>query len=122
MINCYVTKLLSNYSWSNRVRVESGCSTTALLLPNDFGLFDVYGNAREWVMDMRTTDPPIDGTFDNGNVSVADQFAHQKGGAFVDFPEDISTYYSGTLSKNSHLSTGSGFRIARTINNEQLTK
>ena len=86
--------LLSRYGYRDP---ESGISVeVATLMPNDFGLFDTLGNAREWVQDAVGGERVI------------------RGGSFY-----FQTYRMRSASR-SHLSPGVtlfeiGFRVARTL-------
>jgi formylglycine-generating enzyme required for sulfatase activity len=67
------------------------------LIPNDFGLFDLYGNVSEWTANL----------YENGHVLIA-------GGSFGMTPEKIeSNYVSPT--KPDLLYNSYGFRVVRTI-------
>jgi serine/threonine protein kinase/formylglycine-generating enzyme required for sulfatase activity len=49
----YSTDLLPRYAHSLRRSLTGRKERVAELLPNDFGMFDVYGNAHEWCNDIR---------------------------------------------------------------------
>jgi formylglycine-generating enzyme required for sulfatase activity len=50
---CYgdADELLREYAWYSETTKNEGMRSGGLLKPNDLGLFDVYGNALEWVLD-----------------------------------------------------------------------
>ncbi len=45
-------ELLPEYAWSSQDRSEHASFPVGLLKPNDFGLFDMYGNLNEWRADV----------------------------------------------------------------------
>ena len=55
--------LLPKYAWY-RINSENHLWPVAILKPNDFGLFDMLGNANDWCYDnLRSNDyPPIEST------------------------------------------------------------
>ena len=59
-------KYLSHFAWSAG-NSEHGPKPVGQLLPNAFGLFDVHGNLREWVVDFRHSKPATR-TYDMGYV------------------------------------------------------
>ena len=84
--------------------------------PNPFGLYDVHGNALEWVEDCWQgdyKDAPVDGSARQG--CGADASRVLRGGSWGSDPQGLrSAYrYSSTPSAQS---SGVGFRAARTIN------
>ena len=72
--------------------------------PNEFGLYDVHGNAAEWVQECYTPEA-ADGTC-SGHVV--------RGGSWADSPQLLRSAYRGWCApafRNTH----NGFRVARTI-------
>ncbi len=106
-------KMLSRYAWFIR-NGEGRAWPVGRLLPNEFGLFDILGNVREWCHDIYDADPTIgpdredQSAFDPALDRVA------RGGSYVDQAYVVRTanrYHA----KPEDLSFGTGFRIARTI-------
>jgi formylglycine-generating enzyme required for sulfatase activity/serine/threonine protein kinase len=97
--------------------IEGRTHRVGLLKPNGLGLFDVYGNVREWCLDLFEPYPKepqfvhVDGLVDAG---TADDNRITRGGSFVDPPDwTRSAYRSGALAVSTVASTG--FRVVRTI-------
>src|SRR5262249_40690432 len=44
-------ELLGEYAWYRKTASDASVRAAGLLKPNDRGLFDLYGNAVEWVLD-----------------------------------------------------------------------
>ena len=88
---------------------------SACLMPNDFGLFDVYGNVLEWCQDAFVEDytrPPEEKAL-NRIVKASDERV-LRGGSFTHIgPVTRSADRSWIPPDNK--TVRSGFRIARTI-------
>jgi formylglycine-generating enzyme required for sulfatase activity len=73
------------------------------LLPNDFGLFDIYGNVSEW----------------NADIHPEGQQVATSGGAYHSQPEEVDSirvdWTLPDLNYNRY-----GFRIARTVEPDEL--
>jgi formylglycine-generating enzyme required for sulfatase activity len=106
--------LLPRYAWSLR-NSDEHVWPVGTLMPNDFGLFDVYGNVLEWCQDAFVEDyhkSPAAKVL-NRIVNRSDDRV-QKGGSFA---------HIGPVTRSADRSWGapdfhsarSGFRIARTI-------
>src|SRR5262249_22755634 len=109
--------LLKEYAWhtkntNNRVR------PVGLLKPNDFGLFDVYGNVNEWCQSRLLPYPlaprgqASEDTEEVLDIKEDQRFVHRGGG----FPQDASLIRSAERGYNQP-SIGPlevGFRVART--------
>ncbi len=84
--------------------------------PNAFGLYDMYGNVREWVEDIHLgsyRNTPTNGSANTGR-KPGSGIRVNRGGSWVDNPWDLRSavrYRGGT---NSRL-IFSGFRLARTL-------
>lgn len=79
--------LLGDYAWYEG---SSGGSARAVggKLPNAWGLYDMYGNAREWCLDHYHWQMTIS---QGGNASVATLNRVVRGGGFRDSPQDCSS-------------------------------
>lgn len=90
--------LLPHYAWTYRKNVLSLIEPVGSLMPNDFGLFDMYGSMSEWNADI----------FEDGHQVLS------SGGAYRTRMESCdSTIYDITLPNLRYNSYG--FRIARTV-------
>ena len=79
------------------------------LQPNVFGLFDVYGNVKEWSHSLEQERP------DDVRVVDADQRS-VLGGCFLHFQQNVvSTYYVKHGNPPALQEYLNGFRIARTL-------
>ncbi len=107
----------TNFSWRNESCSDGVGERTAEVgsyRPNDFGLYDMHGNVREWVQDCWNDSyvgAPSDGsTWTSGNC--ADRVL--RGGTWSLNPRFLRAAYRYGLT--SDLRSGSfGFRVARTL-------
>ncbi len=114
----FAPELLDHYAWTAQ---NSGyhCHPVGTRLPNDYGLFDMFGNAMEWCHTRHVGHPwPASGVEpDSGSssqkISLEDRM-ETRGGAHLFQPLDARASHS-----NSHLAEQSrvylSFRIARTV-------
>jgi formylglycine-generating enzyme required for sulfatase activity len=109
-------ELLSEYAWTVQT---SGyrAHPVARLLPNDFGLFDILGNAMEFCQNIRKTPDRVPSG--QARVDELDPGAFRKterrerrGGAFLYQPADARPAHHDWGSTRFPFS---GFRIARTL-------
>jgi formylglycine-generating enzyme required for sulfatase activity len=108
--------LLSNYAWYSP-NGDYHTHPVASLKPNDFGLFDMQGNAREWCYD------PNEGYAIDSEVAVANAPATgavlvaarrvQRGGAFAHAPQDVRSAYRD-MDQPDFSFRFNGFRPTRT--------
>ena len=114
----FAPELLDHYAWTAQ---NSGyrCHPVATRLPNDYGLFDMFGNAMEWCQDQHlpTAWPRIAVEPDPAirQVSVeAKSEMNTRGGAVLYQPVDARSAHS-----NDHFAESNrvylSFRIARTV-------
>ena len=106
--------------WLERYAVvQSGnaleLSAVATRKPNDFGLFDMLGNAAEWCQD--TYRPRSDGTlaaWEQEWRQMVEERANRvvRGGAVGDAQETVRSAVRETQ-QPSHVRTTLGFRVAR---------
>ncbi len=109
--------LLPNFAWCPR-NADGRLHPVGLLMPNDFGIFDMYGNAAEWCFDeypesfleageLVADEPSVQ------NVTEKD-FRLVRGGSFKDLPERLrsaSRVKNLAGARNRYY----GFRPVRTI-------
>jgi serine/threonine protein kinase/formylglycine-generating enzyme required for sulfatase activity len=103
--------MLGEYAWYNRNTDGARTRPLGQLKPNDFGLFDVYGNAWEWCQNRlgdsgEGRDPAL--------TELTLQLRVIRGGSFVGGP---STLWSGSRQgqyAGEHSFTVGGLRLART--------
>jgi formylglycine-generating enzyme required for sulfatase activity len=110
-------ELLPHYAWYIK-NAQGHTWPGALLKPNDFGLFDVHGNAFTWCQESFKAYPtaksglPSDDIEDA--VSLATAIRVLRGGAFTDPPPLVRSAYRYPNSP-AYRSFGVGLRLARTI-------
>jgi formylglycine-generating enzyme required for sulfatase activity len=107
-------KLLAHYAWHiDNSRGRAG--RVGSLKPNDFGLFDMLGNAWEWCHDARAPYPP--GPYEDreqpGAVTAAQERVLRGGGFFSGASELRSAHRFGLYPQMSF--SLAGFRVARTV-------
>ena len=101
-------ELLPDYGWLAN-NSQGLLHPVGSLLPNRFGMFDVYGNVKEWGHSLDADDPPDDVVSNDRNRSIL-------GGAFAHFPQSFSGYHYGKHGNPPALRENlNGFRVARTI-------
>jgi formylglycine-generating enzyme required for sulfatase activity len=108
---------LDSYAWyaSNS---ESATHPVGTILPNNFGLFDVYGNVFEWVQDCWKSSysgflssAPTDGS---AWTSIGCTLRVLRGGAWDDDDRIQYSSYRYSYPSNSR-DGGFGLRVARTL-------
>jgi formylglycine-generating enzyme required for sulfatase activity len=115
-----VESLLPQHGWfdgnTRRERARPG----AQLLPNAWGLFDVYGNVWEWTFDRRRPYPDGRGVTDDVEdelLTVSDDVARtRRGGSFAyDALTARSAHRGETTYFPMQTRDNVGFRVARTL-------
>lgn len=117
---CYGSgdELLRFYGWS-LVNAQECAHPCGLLKPNDFGFFDMHGNAYEWCHDQKA-DYPVDPIIER--EIVANENARVlRGGAFLEPPRHVRSARRDFMAPASSLQSV-GFRIARTIRSTSMQK
>jgi formylglycine-generating enzyme required for sulfatase activity len=114
------TELLSHYAWYTENSLNRWMLPVGSLKPNDFGLFDMQGNALEWCHDrivhyrlrsaqQPTEDRPFAGAVRDASLRVL------RGGSFTDLPMTVRSagrYRDQPTYRGIYV----GFRAARTYN------
>jgi formylglycine-generating enzyme required for sulfatase activity len=116
--------MLGNYAWY-QANAKNRAWPVGLLKPNDFGLFDVYGNAAEWTWDLAlpyafgTPERPVvdeekhDGTLPEEVMISTDQYRVFRGGAFL-HPAPYLRSAARFRDRPTDRNTFGGLRVART--------
>ncbi|HXY37998.1 MAG TPA: SUMF1/EgtB/PvdO family nonheme iron enzyme, partial [Planctomycetaceae bacterium] len=107
-------ELLPRYAWYVKNSNELS-GPVGTLMPNDFGLFDVYGNVVEWCQDTFAMD--YDKSPGKQDLDLSVDVSHerlQKGGAFSQIASGLRSAARSWTSPDIK-SSRTGFRIARTI-------
>jgi serine/threonine protein kinase/formylglycine-generating enzyme required for sulfatase activity len=107
-------ELLPKYAWYIKNSNEH-VWPVGRLMPNDFGLFDVYGNALEWCQDAFVEDytrPPEEKAL-NRTVNASDERV-LKGGSFTHIGPVTRSADRSWIPPDNH-TVRTGFRIARTV-------
>jgi serine/threonine protein kinase/formylglycine-generating enzyme required for sulfatase activity len=105
-------EMLGAYAWYAKTTGSDGTRPVGQLKPNDWGLFDVYGNAAVWCQ-TRWEERSSDAGDADLTVMEEQQRVYRGGGFFYRGANLRSAYRIGNLPtyRNYHL----GFRPARTI-------
>jgi hypothetical protein len=107
-------ELLPRYAWYVKNSNEQAWPV-GTLMPNDLGLFDVYGNAVEWCQDTFAEDyDKSPGKNDQDRIVDVSHERLQKGGAFSQIASGIRSAVRSWTAPDIY-SSRTGFRIARTI-------
>lgn len=110
--------LLTDYVWCKRNSADRWMLPVGSLKPNDFGLFDMLGNAWEWCHETSRY-PSIsmvgDWSEDRPDHSAAhnEQLRALRGGSFMSQPSDLRTAYRFRY-QPSFRNYSVGLRVART--------
>ena len=106
-----------SFEWRNELCSDGvGLSTAGVgsYRPNDFGLYDMYGNVREWVQDCANegyAGAPSDGSaWTSGDCG----YRVLRGGSWDDKPGNLRTASRGRGTTDDR-SDSIGFRVARTL-------
>src|SRR5262249_49652850 len=105
-------EMLDYYAWYGH-KARNRAWPVGLLKPNDFGLFDMYGNASEWTDDTgyRPTSPP--GKENDGSIVLITDLNVHRGGNFTLSAVQLRSaarFTAGVKAINYTV----GFRVART--------
>jgi len=118
-------ELLGRYAWYTKVSVDRGMLPGwpgklevrgDCLKPNDFGLFDMLGNAWEWCQDrMAPYKPGPDIEDKEGDTHIRDSDTRPlRGGCFYTQARYVRSAYRDRV-VTSYIKSNNGFRVARTI-------
>ena len=109
--------LLGRYAWYTKVSQDRRLLRVGSLKPNDFGLFDMLGNAHEWcqerIMDYQPKLPWSEDKEDESNIES--RFVRVlRGGSFTVFAVNVRSAYRSRIVPTARL-FNVGFRPARTF-------
>jgi formylglycine-generating enzyme required for sulfatase activity len=115
--------LLTRFAWFDGNTGRSRTYPVGQLRPNQWGLFDVYGNVWEWVQDRRRPYPStglrVDDREDGVLAVTDDGLRVRRGGSFI---YEAFVMRSAERGAEGYLPTqirdNVGFRIARTVRND----
>jgi formylglycine-generating enzyme required for sulfatase activity len=109
-------ELLPRYAWFAK-NADDRTRPVGQLLPNDLGLFDVLGNAFEWVEDEGGFDRagPPDGSSREPRPVHEGTARLLRGGSFVYQPVDVRSAYRTNAYRPSERGCTGGFRPTRTL-------
>ena len=108
-------------SWANYHKNKDGTTPVRSYSPNKFGLYDMHGNASEWVQDCENESykrAPSDGTaWEEGNCN----FRMNRGGSWLYHPSSLrsATRAAGPLTLRFN---NFGFRLVQDLNQEHKPK
>ncbi len=110
-------ELLGRYGWCAKNSGDRSWPVGSLK-PNDWGLFDMLGNASQWCHDSFRPYPWVQGgraAEDNGDTSELDNKGTRviRGGGYVNPPADLRSAHR-TAFQPGNAGVNVGFRIART--------
>jgi formylglycine-generating enzyme required for sulfatase activity len=107
-------ELLPRYAWYVRNSNEQAWPV-GNLMPNDFGLFDVYGNVVEWCQDtFADYYDKSPGKDERDRIVDVSHERVQRGGAFTQIASGVRSAARSWTTPDIK-SSRTGFRIARTI-------
>jgi formylglycine-generating enzyme required for sulfatase activity len=103
--------LLEQYAWYQAIS-HNHAWPCGSLMPNDLGLFDTLGNVREWCQERSMSHQPGRAASPTSDT-IDDAPRLVRGGASLYPPAYVRSAHR-SWQPPSHLSTESGFRVART--------
>lgn len=110
-------ELLGQYAWYLQNSPKTQSHPSALLKPNEFGLFDMLGNAWEWNAEMYQAYPASrrSGVNEVADVKPLDDRKQRvlRGAAIFNLPRSVCSSYRNNIVP-SYRGLSSGFRVART--------
>ena len=109
-------ELLSRYGWY-LANAEDRAWRGGSLKPNDFGLFDMYGNTWEWCQESWNSYWQSKATKDEADVTPLSDGSNRvlRGGSFDSPAKNVRSAYRDRLEKAFFGSDEIGFRVARTV-------
>jgi formylglycine-generating enzyme required for sulfatase activity len=111
-------ELLGYYAWYAKNSLNRGMLPGGSKKPNDWGLFDMLGNAVEWTQDRWSRERPDGGSSPQADQERAEEIVNRftrlmRGSSFADEASDLRSAARLRFEPmNTHY--GIGFRVART--------
>ncbi len=105
-------ELLGQYAWILDNSSKNRSWPSAMLKPNEFGLFDILGNALEWNLEVYQPYPNSRSGRQEVLGAENDKYV-MRGGAFNSQPQYVRCGYRFPI-RRSDRGDSSGFRVART--------
>ena len=109
-------ELLRDYAWYTANTFNERPWPVGQLKPNDFGLFDVYGNVWEWIQDLfkQHTEGAYEDREDAVLIVSKDHKRPRRGGSYTYSADFLRSGYRNQYIPDERRDSV-GFRIARTI-------
>jgi formylglycine-generating enzyme required for sulfatase activity len=110
--------LLKKYAWYTKNSGDRCLLPGGALKPNDFGLFDMQGNALEWCHDIPRVYPQgevVEDLEQKGDVVKNDQLRVLRGGSFYYPARDVRSSNRSRNRPDLWFSLVVGLRVARTL-------
>ena len=111
--------LIAEYAWFERNTNAQKTRKVGSLRPNQYGIFDIYGNVWEWCQDRRQVYSGNELTIDREDsvLQVSDTIARtRRGGSFTYGTETTRSAHRGATNYfPNQRRDGVGFRIAKTL-------
>ncbi len=104
-------ELLEHYGWSAR-NSKGAANSVGQLMPNDWGMFDMLGNAFEWTQDLYNKDYQVPNLDEVSTNPYRDRVL--RGGSFESSETNLRSAYRDRNSPSENPDASSGFRVART--------
>lgn len=113
-------ELLVQYAWYLN-NAKGRTHPVGLLMPNDFGFFDMHGNATEWCQDVAQRMPPSPEPshrdVEDKQIVTPRETRCLKGRSFNDDARNLRSAFRGGFVPGNPTITA-GFRVARTMAND----
>jgi len=103
--------LLEHYGWYTK-KSHGSAQPVGQKMPNDWGMFDMLGNASEWTQDLYNTNYDVPKVDDVVTNRYRDRVL--RGGSFESAETSLRSAYRDRNSPSENPDASSGFRVART--------
>jgi formylglycine-generating enzyme len=109
---CYPEPNLLPIAWFCSNATDQRVRPVALKLPNAWGLYDVLGNAMEWMSESHDGRSVANPSTDPYGALSATTSSNMRGAAATSWPDILRV---AQISDGPHHGRGAGFRLARTL-------